>query len=69
MDERLLPLLLASDRCASPDEAEPLDRLRMQKGVFLLAMRGRPEWGHRSRSALTTGVHIHSTWPAQSRAC
>ncbi len=45
MDKRLLPLLLASDRCASPDEAEPLDRLRMQKGVFLLAMRGRPEWG------------------------
>lgn len=44
MDERLLPLLLASDHCASPDEVEPLDRLRMQKGVFLLAMRGRPEW-------------------------
>jgi uncharacterized protein YwgA len=39
-----LPLLLASDRCASADEAEPLDRLRMQKGVFLVAMRGRPEW-------------------------
>jgi uncharacterized protein len=43
---RLLPLLLASDRCASAEESEPLDRLRMQKGVFLLAMRGRPEWAH-----------------------
>lgn len=44
MDERLLPLLLASDRCAGSSETEPLDRLRMQKGVFLLAMRGLPEW-------------------------
>jgi uncharacterized protein YwgA len=44
MDKRLLPLLLASDRLASPDEAEPLDRLRMQKGVFLLAMRGPEPW-------------------------
>jgi uncharacterized protein len=44
MDKLLLPLLLASDRCANPEEAEPLDRLRMQKGVFLLAMRGRPDW-------------------------
>ena len=44
MDGRLLPLLLASDGCAAVDEAEPLDRLRMQKGVFLLVMRGQPEW-------------------------
>ena len=44
MDKRLLPLLLASDRLASPDETEPLDRLRMQKGVFLLAMRGPEDW-------------------------
>jgi uncharacterized protein YwgA len=44
MDKRLLPLLLASDRSASPDETEPLDRLRMQKGVFLLAMRGPEGW-------------------------
>ena len=44
MDRRLLPLLLASDACAGLDEAEPLDRLRMQKGVFLLAMRGPAGW-------------------------
>lgn len=44
MDRRLLPLLLASDVCASADEAEPLDRLRMQKAVFLLAMRGPAGW-------------------------
>jgi uncharacterized protein YwgA len=44
MDRRLLPLLLASDQLAGPDESEPLDRLRMQKGVFLLAMRGPETW-------------------------
>jgi len=44
MDRRLLPLLLASDQLASQDETEPLDRLRMQKGVFLLAMRGPEPW-------------------------
>jgi uncharacterized protein YwgA len=44
MDRRLLPLLLASDACAGQDEGEPLDRLRMQKGVFLLAMRGPADW-------------------------
>lgn len=44
MDRRLLPLLLASDTNASSAEAEPLDRLRMQKGVFLLAERGPAEW-------------------------
>jgi uncharacterized protein YwgA len=44
MDKRLLPLLLASDQCATADESEPLDRLRIQKGVFLLAMRGPAQW-------------------------
>jgi hypothetical protein len=39
-----LPLLLASERFRSPDEREPLDRLRMQKGVFLLQMRGPTAW-------------------------
>src|SRR4051812_44768464 len=39
-----LPLLLASPRFASESETEPLDRLRMQKGVFLLQMRGPDEW-------------------------
>jgi hypothetical protein len=43
-DRRALPLLLASDRFASGDAGEPLDRLRMQKGVFLLQMRGPPRW-------------------------
>src|SRR5262249_30104921 len=44
-DRRALPLLLASDRFASGEEREPLDRLRMQKGVFLLQMRGPTRWG------------------------
>lgn len=44
MDRRLLPLLLASDASAGPSEAEPLDRLRMQKGVFLSAKRGPANW-------------------------
>jgi uncharacterized protein YwgA len=44
VDRRLLPLLLASDDNAGPSETEPLDRLRMQKGVFLLAMRGPEAW-------------------------
>lgn len=41
---RVLPLLLASDRFRREDEPEPLDRIRMQKGVFLLSQRGRAEW-------------------------
>lgn len=44
MDRAALPLLLASDRFATADEREPLDRLRMQKGVFLLQMRGPLRW-------------------------
>jgi len=44
MDRRLLPLLLASDACAGSAESEPLDRLRMQKGVFLLDRRGPASW-------------------------
>jgi uncharacterized protein YwgA len=44
VDRRLLPLLLASDRFSDQNETEPLDRLRMQKGVFLLERRGRTEW-------------------------
>src|SRR5262245_47843137 len=39
-----LPLLLASDRFAPDREAEPLDRVRLQKGVFLLEMRGQDTW-------------------------
>lgn len=44
VDRRALPLLLASARFASDAETEPLDRLRMQKGVFLLEMNGPAEW-------------------------
>jgi uncharacterized protein YwgA len=39
-----LPLLLASDRFAPDQEREPLDRVRLQKGVFLLQVRGSNEW-------------------------
>ena len=46
MDRRALPLLLASARSIEADETEPLDRLRMQKGVFLLEQRG-PDHGAR----------------------
>lgn len=44
MDSTYLPLLLASKVFATDDETEPLDRLRMQKGVFLLTQRGPAEW-------------------------
>lgn len=44
MDGRLLPLLLASDTSAVREETEPLDRVRLQKGVFLLMMRGPAGW-------------------------
>jgi hypothetical protein len=44
MDKRHLPLLLASWIFADPNESEPLDNLRMQKGIFLLINSGNPEW-------------------------
>jgi uncharacterized protein YwgA len=44
MDRQLLPLLMASSKFVDPDESEALDRLRMQKGVFLLENRGPTEW-------------------------
>lgn len=43
-DRRNLPLLLASQKLAVPTEREPLDRLRLQKGVFLLQERGPEDW-------------------------
>jgi uncharacterized protein len=46
VDRRTLPLTLASQRFAGEMETQPLDRLRMQKGVFLLEMRGSPGWRH-----------------------
>lgn len=46
MDRRALPLLLASERFISDDESEPLDRVRTQKGVFLLEERGPTRWRH-----------------------
>lgn len=39
-----LPLLLASDEARSGDEPFPLDRIRMQKAVFLLTQRGSAAW-------------------------
>jgi uncharacterized protein YwgA len=44
LSPRLLPVLLAADRYGSADESEPLDRIRMQKGVFLFAKRGPKDW-------------------------
>jgi uncharacterized protein len=44
VDRRILPLALASGRFRDDNESQPLDRLRMQKGVFLLEMRGSPGW-------------------------
>lgn len=39
-----LPLLLASEYARSTDERFPLDRIRMQKAVFLLTKRGPEKW-------------------------
>lgn len=39
-----LPLVLASSRLAGPEETQPLDRIRMQKAVFLVEQRGPSEW-------------------------
>ena len=44
MERVVLPLLLASRAFASEDARERLDRIRMQKGVFLLVKRGSPAW-------------------------
>jgi uncharacterized protein YwgA len=44
VDRHLLPLLLASERFATDEETEPLDRIRVQKGVFLLEQRGPSSW-------------------------
>ena len=44
MRKQDLPLLLASERFQREAESQPLDRLRMQKGVFLLEMRGPASW-------------------------
>lgn len=39
-----LPLLLAAGELRTPAETEPLDRLRLQKAVFLVEQRGPAEW-------------------------
>ena len=44
MERVVLPLLLASRSFASQHETQRLDRIRMQKGVFLLVMRGSAAW-------------------------
>ena len=46
MERVILPLLLASRATASENDRERLDRIRMQKGVFLLVMRGSAAWRH-----------------------
>ena len=65
-----LPLLLASERFdGDTTGSQPLDRLRMQKGVFLLEMRGPPswrdlfdfgpyDWGPYSRDLASTVEHL-----------
>jgi uncharacterized protein YwgA len=44
VDREHLPLLVASRKAASDDEKQPLDRLRMQKAVFLLQEKGPESW-------------------------
>jgi len=41
---RWLPLLLCSAQAGQADGAYPLDRIRMQKAVFLLTLRGSERW-------------------------
>lgn len=41
-----LALVLASDHAKGDAEAHPLDRIRMQKAVFLLIQRGSESWRH-----------------------
>lgn len=44
MDRDVLPLLFAADWAAPAQTIQPLDRLRMQKGVFLLQEKGPNAW-------------------------
>lgn len=44
MERRDLALAVISDLAGAADEEYPLDRIRMQKAVFLLVQRGSPEW-------------------------
>ncbi len=39
-----LTLLLASDKARGTSERHPLDRIRMQKALFLLVQRGSEDW-------------------------
>jgi uncharacterized protein YwgA len=43
-ERRWLPLLLCSSQAGQADGAYPLDRIRMQKAVFLLTLRGSARW-------------------------
>lgn len=44
LDRKALPLLLASKVADAAGELYPLDRIRMQKAVFLLVQRGSTTW-------------------------
>jgi hypothetical protein len=45
MERTDLPILLASQHASLTEtESEPLDRIRMQKGIFLLEMKGPTAW-------------------------
>lgn len=51
MEPADLPLLLASDVARSDREIYPLDRIRMQKAVFLATQRGATGWSELYRYA------------------
>lgn len=44
MERSELALLTMSRLAGSPDERYPLDRIRVQKAIFLLTQRGSPAW-------------------------
>jgi uncharacterized protein YwgA len=44
VDAEELPLLLSSGLLAGRDERQPLDRVRMQKAIFLVTRRGQRAW-------------------------
>lgn len=44
MQPKDLPLLLASSQAQQGEEPYPLDRVRMQKAIFLATMRGSSTW-------------------------